>query len=792
MRSQQAFLSFSSGVMSPRLTLRADSEKYAHALQTGDNWFITPQGGITFRNGTEYIGVNVTPADETRIFTHVNGGDKSDFLVMAGLSDGEVWKDDVKIAPAFSFQYLTAAELEDIQHTNKEDLSVFAHPEYPPDYLNISEAEAFDKNILEQIKVPMLRYDDEKSPGDDAGISASYALTFVNGTADSWVEGTRYFLGYGNQTASTGFPEPLPLRIYYSVTTATNEARILAALRSMFYLNDPLTHTITVTYNAGTTYDIVITGGYAGKDIWVLPEQPDTDIIYTVVQTGDVELGEEPAWSYPYVVTHGGSPNYYQAKIPHKSLLARDEPGVGSSWTDYWTDLGTSAPAWWAWQHASVNAWVNLTIYGPWDRGFPTVAVFREQRLLLMGNKDMPTGMWGSRIGVYDDFIGGVEANDPFFFALDSDDSPRIQWATSTQIGLIVGTSSGDWLVSAETTLGPTDINARKQNNARSMKAKSVTIDNEMFYIERGKEKLRMSRYVRDSLGFSSVDVSIIAEHLCQPGMKRVVVMHTPEVMIFCLRDDGTLATLSYNKEQQVAAWSPMNTEQGTIFDLAVVHSTVTNTDDLYMMILRGTDYYLEKMPYPERTFDMIADPDDHLSLQGVVCMDSWIAGAFSPGPPTIPTEITGLDHLDGLTVGVLLDDAYGGTHVITAGTLTLGVLETAPTSYAVGILYTGDGKTFEPSMGNPNGVTFGTARRWNKLYLRLLDSALPLINGQLPADRRPSTPQLSVDGVRGGLRDVQVGNLGFDDNGEVTIVQDKPYPTHVLGMFGEFGVNNS
>jgi len=40
------------------------------------------------------------------------------------------------------------------------------------------------------------------------------------------------------------------------------------------------------------------------------------------------------------IVSHGGSPNYYYCKSGHTSA-AGDEPGVGGSWTTYWTDLGT-------------------------------------------------------------------------------------------------------------------------------------------------------------------------------------------------------------------------------------------------------------------------------------------------------------------------------------------------------------------------------------------------------------------------------------------------------------------
>ena len=41
------------------------------------------------------------------------------------------------------------------------------------------------------------------------------------------------------------------------------------------------------------------------------------------------------------------------------------------------------------------------------------------------------------------------------------------------------------------------------------------------------------------------------------------------------------------------------------------------------------------------------------------------------------------------------------------------------------------------------------------------------------------------------GLTTREVRNLGWDD-GAITIIQDRPYPTHVLGLYGEFSSNNA
>jgi hypothetical protein len=99
---------------------------------------------------------------------------------------------------------------------------------------------------------------------------------------------------------------------------------------------------------------------------------------------------------------------------------------------------------------------------------------------------------------------------------------------------------------------------------------------------------------------------------------------------------------------------------------------------------------------------------------------------------------------------------------------------------------------TFEVAQGNnyQRGTGLGTVRKWAKLYVRLLDSALPIINGTLPPDRTPEMQMGIAEIVRMGLNDEIIRTSGWGD-GSVTILQNRPYPTQILGLFGEFQLGN-
>ena len=197
----------------------------------------------------------------------------------------------------------------------------------------------------------------------------------------------------------------------------------------------------------------------------------------------------EPAWSYPTYVLHNGV--YYQCILPNTPAttpVSNEPPNA-----EFWIDVGATKPETFDWQYPDGNDWIASTepapvYYWPGGRGFPTVCVVHQQRMLLMANPGFQMGVFGSRINVYKDFVRGPQDDDPFFFAIDTSDSPVIRWAEAQQ-HLIIGTSGGDYSFSGEVTLTPSDVHAQKQNNARSNASKAVTVNTDVFYIEQGKEK---------------------------------------------------------------------------------------------------------------------------------------------------------------------------------------------------------------------------------------------------------------------------------------------------------------
>jgi hypothetical protein len=148
---------------------------------------------------------------------------------------------------------------------------------------------------------------------------------------------------------------------------------------------------------------------------------------------------------------------------------------------------------------------------------------------------------------------------------------------------------------------------------------------------------------------------------------------------------------------------------------------------------------------------------------------------------------MAGLDHLNGATVDVLTnqsveaDWSFVGQRTVSGGSVSLP--ESAPGKQA-GLHYTSTLTTMRP--GIPGQVIEGLPRSWDSLFLRLLNSRGGTINGapiQYAANPLGTAPLFSGD--------VKVTTQNWDTTGRFTIVQDQPYPFHVLCAFGTLSIGD-
>ena len=801
-RIQNVQQNFAAGVLSPRYSAAVESAAFPRGLKQATNFLISSQGGSVYRQGMQYIsdGINNAPF---RVMQFKRGGDESDILVEVAEGSIRYWLDvdgtPVPIEDNNTFlvdeddgfylvdeddgAFLTLGqvispnpyEAEDIPNlyfTNQGTYGIICSERHPPMYITSRADGTILADLFPLVRIPKFIYNDVNSPRIST-YEADWRVTFP----ESWTSYQLYYYVLYHDVAAD-------VQYAYSTVDETNRANLEAGLEAAAAKQGYTTTFVVTAVGDGLSYDIAVDGDDAGWEAKVVPVYGNVWVpigLAPISQAVSSESNTEPAWSYPLYVYQPADTHYYQCIRTHvaEAGAGGNEPGVGALAPIYWEDLGIAVPDGFSYQYPDGNDWSELdaagaaNIYSPLNRGFPTVAVFHEQRLILMANKDNPTAIYGSAIGAFQSFTPGPNDNDSWLYILDSSDTPQIKWARS-QKGLALGTSAGEWAINSDVTITPTDINAEQQNNSRSHLTMTAQHDIDIFYIEQGMRKLKATQFSNDRRSFVTTDVSIMSEELVSTyGINRVCVSTIPETFFAFTRNNGQPIYLNYEREAQVLAFSECETD-ANVYDVCSYFSLAMNFDYTYYAVQRNNRWVLERMRYPT------SKDTNGLTENDIVYMDSWVTGTVSR------ETIHGLEHLEGKQVGVLIDDAWqNGTYTVTNGLINLEKDYTGR-SYAVGLLYTGTLTTFEDNL-NPRGSTaLGTKRRWNRLTTRILNSAVPQVYGTRPYDRRPQTPMGTSDNVINGIYNFTQNEMGYGD-GSVTVIMNRPYPLYIVAMYGQY-----
>jgi len=639
---------FTGGEVSPRLDTRADLQRYERACREIENWIVSQQGGVMLRRGTEYVGDSlanqVTPGQRVTLIEWRGGaGDEPDILfevvgntVRGWTADGLIKKggDPYQVTvPGLSFTDIGP----EVQYAQRGNLLVVASKVGPPVFIKVKEPDDWDVTLLPITQFPLRRFADEVAVPTSP---TQQQFTFVGfGNGDPFrifiPNPLGAFIDFAGGGASFTTQTP---PINYSTDVAQTVANIKQAL-------DPLigpTQYSAFHSGSGTTYNISLSGQWSGLLPTFAPVSTTGALRIEVSTTPGSSRGNEPAWSYATVVTYdpGGGIRYYRCIEPH--ISESGSGNVPSARTDLWVELD-GPPAWEAIQPSSLWTPGNRP-YGLGDRGFPTAVAFHEQRLILGGSKTAPSTIWGSAIGNPENFSQGVESDAPWAIDLDASESPYIRWLSSSN-GLWAGTSAGLWLLTANITLSPTDIQAARYSSDRSDRRMARVVGNEVFFVPKGRRQLRSVRFQSETGPYETIELSALAEHLGRCGVRRVVYCQQPQPMVYLLVDTpGRVVAISYNRQGDLLAFSRIEID-GIIEDIGSIYSE-KDYDVLWLAVRRGNAVTIERMPYP-----VTINPCAELTLASTKHLDGWVRRTAVGG------EVDGLTHLLGRTVTVLNSD---------------------------------------------------------------------------------------------------------------------------------------
>lgn len=390
---------------------------------------------------------------------------------------------------------------------------------------------------------------------------------------------------------------------------------------------------------------------------------------------------------------------------------------------------------------------------------WPSTLTFFQGRSWWGGLPDNPVSFWGSKSGLYNNLTVGSAENDGV--QIDISRQGKIQWMEGVR-NLLVGTSTGEYIVTSEGGVifgGDFKIEPQSANGGSSVA--SIPIGTSAFYVSSDSRKVYSATYQWTEQAWNTRDITFIAEHLTDSAnITDMTYAKNPENIIWAATSDNKFIGCTYQPESGTVGWHSHDVD-GDVLSLATVErSGYSSTYAIIRRIVSGSAFLtLEVM-----------DPN--------VYMDGAYVETFEEPIDTV----TGLTHLAGLEVRATVDGAVLPPLILDE--TGSGVLKYKGRTVHVGISFTSRIRTLPSDFGSVSGSSMSMAKGWNSISLRILDSAKPVINGVRPPDRTPISLMDTRENLFTG--DVKVTAVGMDTQAIITVEEDLPVKSTIVGIFGE------
>lgn len=321
------------------------------------------------------------------------------------------------------------------------------------------------------------------------------------------------------------------------------------------------------------------------------------------------------------------------------------------------TLAGTSADA--DWDEAVISP----------ARGYFRAGTFHLDRLVLIGAKSRPSGIYLSKIGAYFNFdLGTSLDNEAIWDSVKDEKVAELRHVLSSD-ALIVWSDAANfaYFATAASPLTPKNFEMKKQAPfGVAAGVRPVEFDEANLFVQTSGAIVREAQYNDTDQKFKSTPVSQVASHLIASPSALAVLYGAPdrpEQLAFAVNGNGRLSVFHSLRRESIAAWFDWNTTGAFKAICSVI-------DTVYVVVERsiygGTKYCLER-------FDETAAALD--------CQRKATSGSpakvFSGAVP----------HLEGIEVAVTSKGHYlGRVTVGSGGSVTLADLAPEVTEIEAGL----------------------------------------------------------------------------------------------------------
>lgn len=520
-----------------------------------------------------------------------------------------------------------------------------------------------------------------------------------------------------------------------------------------------------VTFTNGVVLVVATLSGSAvatWKPITTSPSNP-----------GSVTIGATPANPVTQLSTSGAGTGATANLVWGVGLVQVVNPGAGYVATPTVT--------------FSTGAAAATAVLSAVSNGYPSVPGFFQQRLVLAAPIGAPQTFYMSQPGAYFNYnISTIaQATDSISGTLVSGQLNTIKSMVSQASGLLMFTDRNSWLInggSNGSAVSPSALVANAQSFNGVSDVPPIIANFDVLYVQAKGSIVRDSAYNIYANVYTGTDISAISSHLFYGyTVDEWAWAEEPFKVVWAIRSDGAMLTLTFLKEQEFIGWAHSITLGSFKSVATVVENTATagEIDAVYTVVQRTIQsqslQYIERVA--ERTF-----------LAGVAdawCVDCGIGYSGAPA-----TNFSGAEFLAGQTVTGLADGVVIPPFVMPAsGAFTLPLAS----KVTVGLGFTCDLQTLPLELGDP--TIQGKVKKINDVDVRVADTLglsigsdfahltpmKDLVVGNVSSMLTGQASQIVTDLVSGDVRTIL--DPTYTVPGQYCIRQSQPLPATILGV---------
>lgn len=413
---------------------------------------------------------------------------------------------------------------------------------------------------------------------------------------------------------------------------------------------------------------------------------------------------------------------------------------------------------------AVAGSWTILSPIWSEANGYPRTGTFFQQRLIAGGSPTYPHTLAASRTGEYLSFEIGLDDDAAFLYDLDVTEYDPILHLTRIKNQLIALTSGNEFTLTGgiETPIAPLNVQVDNPTDYGCNDVRPIRVGNELLFVNRTGRKVRAMGYQFERDSFASPDLTKLSEHITGTGLLDIAYQQESESIVWAVRDDGVMVTMSIDRDEGVVAWARQITPNGGIFESVEVIPNEDGLDEVWCVVKRTIDggvvRYIEA--YDEA---ILVNLHSAVYQSSETATDTW----------------ANLDHLEGETVEIIADGAVMEMQEVVGGEVTL---ERDAYETTIGLPARGYIKTLNPEFVSQIGSVQGRNIRIIETTARVLDTVAMLINGQY-VDLRAFGSGLLDAPPPPFTGDVSLTKLGWGKNTFITIEQANALPIHILAF---------